>query len=665
MCLARFLTEFRCKPLIIMPVAKHAPTFARSSHTWRSLAGWTLLALAGMLAALVVVLSLMDWNRMRGPVGAYLSHRLGREVRIQGDLSVDLFRLQPRIHARSVEVRNPGWMARDARPAGRFADIKVELRLLPLFLGRLVVPSVELDKPDVLVVRERSGRSNWDSADGGDAGPWKFPPIHRFEIHDGNIEIHDGVRGLDFAGTVNSHEQGGRQGAFMLNGKGTLNNKLFAADVRGGPLLNVDETRPYAFSADLHAGKTHAAIKGEIDHPFQFDHYRAALRLSGDNLADIYYLTGLALPGTPPYQLNVTIRRDGMVYKLTDLAGMVGKSDLAGNLSINVSKKVPVLAGRMASRSLNFTDLGALFGGGGGAKARGAHLLPDTPLHTERLRQTDAEVDFSAAKVASRDFPLTSLDTHVSLENGVLKLDPLSFGMAQGRLSGTLQVDARQDVPITEMDARITNVTVESFIKGREKAIQGVLAARARLTGRGDSVHRVAATASGDFTAVIPRGRIRKSLAEWLGVNVVSALGLTLAGDNSSTRVRCAVSHFAAKNGVMAARQFVFDTEPVLVEGGGTIDMKQETMNLKVQGRPKHFQLLRVRAPVTVSGRWDAPEVGVNAGPALEQGGLAAALGLLNPLAAVLAFVDPGLAQDVNCGPLLRQARAEGATVSK
>ena len=115
----------------------------------------------------------------------------------------------------------------------------------------------------------------------------------------------------------------------------------------------------------------------------------------------------------------------------------------------------------------------------------------------------------------------------------------------------------------------------------------------------------------------------------------------------------------------MAARQFVFDTEPVLVEGGGTIDMKRETMNLKVQGRPKHFQLLRVRAPVTVSGRWDAPEVGINAGPALGQGGLAAALGLLNPLAAVLAFVDPGLAQDVNCGPLLRQARAEGATVSK
>jgi hypothetical protein len=53
----------------------------------------------------------------------------------------------------------------------------------------------------------------------------------------------------------------------------------------------------------------------------------------------------------------------------------------------------------------------------------------------------------------------------------------------------------------------------------------------------------------------------------------------------------------------------------VLVEGGGTIDMKRETTNLRVQGKPKHFRLLRVRAPVTVSGRWDAPVVGVEAGP--------------------------------------------------
>ncbi len=647
-----------------MPVARRAAAFGHP-HNWRRIAIWVSLSVAGFIAIVLLTLYFMDWNRVRGPVSSYLSHRLGRDIQIHGDLTVDLFRLQPRIHAQAVEVRNPAWMPDDAGAAGRFRDIKVEMRLLPLLIGRLVLPLVELDGPNVLLVRQASGRSNWDRVDGGDSGPWQLPPIRHFEIRDGRIDIHDEVRKLDFVGTVNSQERGGGRAAFALTGKGRLNKGSFVADVHGGALLNVDVNRPYRFTAEIRAGKTHAEVSGAIDHPFVFDHYHADLKLSGDDLSDLYYLTGLTLPGTPPYRLHVAIRREGMVYKLIDLAGIVGKSDLAGNLSVDVSNKVPALAGRLASRNLNFSDLGALFGGGSAGPERAVHLLPDTRLHTERLRQSNAEVDFSAANIVSRDFPLTSLDTHISLENGVLTLKPLAFGMTQGKLSGMLQVDARKDVPVTTVDARITDIPVENFIKAQEKPVRGMLAARARLTGRGDSVHQTAAAADGTFTAVVAHGQIRASLAEWLGVNVISALGLTLSGNESNTPVRCAVAHFSANDGILTARQFIFDTEPVLVEGGGTIDMKQETMSLRMQGKPKHFQILRVRAPVTISGRWDAPAVGVEAGPALGQGGVAAALGLLNPLAAVLAFVDPGLAEDVNCSPLLRQAHKEGAPVPK
>jgi hypothetical protein len=45
------------------------------------------------------------------------------------------------------------------------------------------------------------------------------------------------------------------------------------------------------------------------------------------------------------------------------------------------------------------------------------------------------------------------------------------------------------------------------------------------------------------------------------------------------------------------------------------------------------------------------------------QGGIGAALGLINPFAAILVFLDPGLAKDANCGPLLADAKARGAPV--
>jgi hypothetical protein len=55
--------------------------------------------------------------------------------------------------------------------------------------------------------------------------------------------------------------------------------------------------------------------------------------------------------------------------------------------------------------------------------------------------------------------------------------------------------------------------------------------------------------------------------------------------------------------------------------------------------------------------------LGVQAGPAVAQGGIGLALGFLNPLASILAFIDPGLAKDANCGPLLAAAKAQGTPV--
>ena len=119
----------------------------------------------------------------------------------------------------------------------------------------------------------------------------------------------------------------------------------------------------------------------------------------------------------------------------------------------------------------------------------------------------NAEVDYSAQSITSRDFPLRGLDTHISLQDGVLVLNPLAFQFTQGKLSGSLKIDARKPVPVTTVDARITDVHAENFIKGSDKPIQGVLEARAVLTGSGSSAHAVASTANGTFTAVVPQRR--------------------------------------------------------------------------------------------------------------------------------------------------------------
>jgi len=635
--------------------------FRDFTFTWRGFFKWTATTILGLIAGALFALYFLDWNQMRAPIGRWVSHRTGREVRIDGNLAVKLFSWQPSLEAGGVTVGNPSWLAGKPQ-AATVKDFRIEIRLMPLFHGALVVPLVRIVQPDVLLVRDASGRTNWDNGSGKQA--WKLPPIQHFLIQDGHIRIDDAVRKLHFSGSVNSQEtlaNGG--GAFSLTGDGTLNLSKFLADVKGGPLIHVDKTKPYDFTADVKAGTTHALIHGAITEPFHLDRYTASVDVSGPTLADLYFLTGVALPNTPAYHMTLWVERDGTSYRLTDIAAVLGKSDLHGNLQADMSGDIPALAGKMTSRVLALEDLGPLVRGGAPAPTQSHYLLPQTPLHTERLKRTNAEVDYSAARVASRDFPLTSLDTHISVEGGVLNLKPLAFGFTQGKLAGSIRIDARKDIPTSTVDARITDIHAENFIKRGDKPITGVMEARAVLTGTGKSVHDAAANASGTVTAVVPAGGVRHSLAEWTGVDVLSALSLNLAGDNSNTNLRCAVASFGAHDGVMTSQQLVIDTDPVRVDGSGSINLRDETLDLRLQGNPKHFQLMRLRAPITLSGPWAHPAIGLKAGAAVAQGGIALALGVINPFAAIAAFIDPGLAKDANCGPLLADARAKGAPV--
>jgi hypothetical protein len=58
-----------------------------------------------------------------------------------------------------------------------------------------------------------------------------------------------------------------------------------------------------------------------------------------------------------------------------------------------------------------------------------------------------------------------------------------------------------------------------------------------------------------------------------------------------------------------------------------------------------------------IKGTLEHPSIGLDAGKLAEQGAVATVLGaLLTPFAAVIAFVDPGLAKNKDCAASMAQA---------
>jgi uncharacterized protein involved in outer membrane biogenesis len=147
-------------------------------------------------------------------------------------------------------------------------------------------------------------------------------------------------------------------------------------------------------------------------------------------------------------------------------------------------------------------------------------------------------------------------------------------------------------------------------------------------------------------------------------VNLSKGLLLLLSESPNRSKVRCAVADFKVTDGIARANRIVVDTDVVLIKGEGTVNLRTERLNLRVEGESKKPRLLRLFVPINIHGPFTRPGIDLETGGAVAQGGLGAALGvLLTPLAAILPFVEPGLAEDANCAALMAEGRRKGAPV--
>lgn len=638
-----------------------------------------------LLIAAVLVLGLLDWNALKGPVARIASQSTGKPIAIEGDLKVRLLSSHPHFSVEGLKVANPRWAGRPGNLAevGRLA---VELELWPLFIGDVVLSRVEVDRAALDLYRDAAGRGTWESGATTPATrsePADLPAVRRFVVRDGRLHFVDERRKLELNATVAAAEEGGDrqidQRPFRLDGTGTINGQKFKLQAHGGPLLNIDQRTPYSFDTEVQAGDTLFKLAVTVPKPFDMEEFEASIDLRGPDLADFYYLTELALPNTPPYRLAGKLHRRGTRFDVSGLAGKVGGSDLRGDATIETAGGRVKLSGEFASEKLNFADLAAPLGAGpaggnldkGQKKARtGAadqRLLPDAKLDITRVQGMDANVKFRAESVNAPKLPLRKVAVDVSLQGGVLMLKPVSFEFPQGAVTADARVDATAEAPRTDLDVRLTKLSLEEFFKPKgdaPPALRGSLQGRAQLRGNGRSVHELASKADGSITLVVPQGEIREAFAELTGINVARGLGLLLAKDQEKTEVRCGVAAFKVEDGRLDAQTIVFDTNDVLITGEGGIDLESEKLDLKIKGQPKKLRLVRVRTPIELKGVLRKPKVGIEGEKVAAQGGVAAAIGsLLTPVAALLAFVDPGLAEDANCSALLAQAKNAGVAV--
>jgi AsmA family protein len=652
---------------------------------------WAIAIVVGLLSALFLLLAFIDGNVLKPVVARAIAARTGRQVTIAGDLKLHLLSWTPSAEIDGLSLTNPSWAEKPLMFEAKQVALSVSLgRLLR---AQVVIPELKLIDPIINLERDSQRRASWNlqsavGAPKGNSGAAKIPTIRRLLIQDGKLQVVDQIRKLRFGGSLVADEESGKDdsSAFKVQAKGTLNAKPFSLNANGGPLLNLAPEKPYSFAMQVTVADIKLETHVTIVKPFDLRVLDATFVVSGKDLADLYYLSGLALPNSPSYRLAGSVHVADTTIRADNLKGRVGSSDVEGNALLETSGARPKLKGQFTSHLLNLIDLAPSLGQPAEAadtlsgtrvptnnkfpqtsqdglerplREPGSKsvdwVLPDADLQVERVRGMDANVTYEAAAVRSPKLHMSKVDFHVLLDNGIVTVDPLHFILDRGTFSGSVRVDAQSDVPATTVDIRIVDVDLGQFktAKMAEPPFSGALMGRVKIQGSGTSIHKVASTAVGAMSVIIPQGTINEAMAELTGIDVTKGLGLLLTQKETQTAIRCSVIDFQAQDGTLNAKNLFVDTTDVLITGRGSVHLSNERLDLEIQGKPKKLRLTRIRAPISVKGTMAHPVIGVEPGKLVEQGAAAAALGLLTPVAAIIAFVDPGLAKNKDCAASL------------
>jgi len=638
--------------------------------------------LFSLVAAFLIVVLLgfiyLSTPYFSATVGTWLTHRSGRNVVLEGNIETHLWSREPRIILSQVKIGNAEWGSSPTM----FEAQRIEFSLEPLELlrGRLVMPELLIDQPLVLLEKNEKGDANWHFMQNPQASALKqplpksrshIPIISHLKITDGQLTYRDPVENiLTQVGISTVSGESGKEEAIHVTGKGTYQKQPFSLDITGASVLQLRESAtPYPFSLKTTIGSTSAQVEGTVQDPIRLEAFDVILNLKGTSAADLFPITGIALPPTPPYLVSgrLSHQRKGEHWHFEKFAGHMGGSDLKGDVTWHPDQSPPYFEGNFTSDNLDMADL-AGFIGAHRKPADESRIIPDTQLDISRLLAMNADVTFHGNHVKEPDI-LEDFYMKANLKDGVLHLRPLSFGIAGGKIDADVTIEGLKTPPVATMQIDFQKLSLNDLFTplaehyGKENVSAGLLGGKASLTGHGKSLRDILATSNGDIAMAMEGGQLSRLLLDLIGLDLFRAAGLILTDSDEPVPLHCVVAHFTVASGMMEAQEFLIDTDVTSIRAEGGVNLHDETIAMHLHTSPKEPSPFSMHSPIEINGTLKNPHIGVNKAALVARGGIAAALVVAAPPAAWLAFIEPGLGKGSNCAAFIGRFKDTGVTV--
>ncbi|HUO82556.1 MAG TPA: AsmA family protein [Gammaproteobacteria bacterium] len=526
---------------------------------------------AGVVLGLVVLAMLLvalffDPNDYKDDIAAAAEEETGRELSIDGDLSLSLFPWLAIGVGHATLSNAPGF---GDEPFAEIDGASLSLRLLPLLLRREIeIGTVRLDGLSLDLQVDANGRSNWeDLAD--DEAPEPAPEeegappsisVHAVEVSDARVSYTDAAAGtryvledFDFeTGTLEPGEPFEVVSSFAIessepalraqvrldtraavdieNGRFTLEAPQLDLEVSGEAVPGEDAMQ-IAVAADAVAIDTEAQTLALDALVVKLPGLEARVQASGTRIVDAPQVTGeLVVPEFSPRELlsaldmpletadpgalgaasleaKIAYGEDGLA--LDDLGARLDDTRITGELRMPAAEDAPL---RFAF-TVDAIDLDRYLPpedeDDAGADDAAAPI-DDVEIPVDTLRGLLLDGSLEIGEVVLSEMRLQNVRLVVRSDGGTLRLHPLEAGFYGGRYVGDIRLDVAASPPRVSLDEHVEGIQVGALTRDMYELerISGTASGDLVLSAAGANVGQMRRTLDGTVKLALAEGAI-------------------------------------------------------------------------------------------------------------------------------------------------------------
>ncbi len=343
-------------------------THARRSMSFSTVLMFSVVPPVSLIVAIVVAVGTTEINQYKPLIAQKIKEATGRDIRIEGDLDLT-GSLSPTVVVEGVSFANAPWGIRPQMVTVK--RFEAEVALIPLMKGDLQVKRLILIEPDIFVETDAKGHSNWEffglrttrepkqPAEADDGGTLALD-IGEIQVKNGQLTFHDGVSGKtvklgikNFSARADSFD-----GPIALNLAATFTGRHFDVDGTLGAFSKLVKNESFPFKLEFKADNTKVNVDGSVAQPMKGKGVNLhAVKIKANSLADFSELAGIDLPDIGPLRITAKVSNKKKVYTVKNLKATVGKSNLSGEVTVDVGGTKPKVSAHLSSTLIDLTDV--------------------------------------------------------------------------------------------------------------------------------------------------------------------------------------------------------------------------------------------------------------------------------------------------------------------